>query len=165
MIPKWLEIATRYLGVQEVVGPGSNPTILRWAKQLGGWIKSFFVDDDIAWCALFVNACLDEAGFKGTNSLAARSFATWGLELAEPALGAVVVFSRKGGGHVGFYLGERKSDGAIRVRGGNQSNQVSDTWLPKSRLLTYRWPVDATLPTTGHVWLSATGGPLSVNEA
>ena len=161
--PAWLQVATGYLGTKEVTGKGSNPTILKWAKKAGGWIANFFTDDDIPWCALFVNACLDEAGLKGTGSLAARSFETWGRPLPEPALGAVLVFSRNGGGHVGFYLGENST--RFRVRGGNQGNAVSDTWILKSRLTAIRWPTAGTDPSGGPIQLADDGSPVSTNEA
>lgn len=161
--PLWLSIATGYLGTKEIVGKGSNPTILKWAKKAGGWIASYFTDDDVPWCALFVNACLDEAGLKGTNSLAARSFEKWGRPLDSPCLGAVMVFTRDGGGHVGFYIGE--NEGRFRIRGGNQGNAVSDTWILKKRLTAIRWPAAAADPKGGRILLADDGSPVSTNEA
>lgn len=162
MTPRWFEIAGSYLGQKEVVGKGSNPVILGWAQQFGGWIRSYFTDDDIPWCALFVNAVLKQAGLKGTNSLAARSFEKWGYRLDEPAVGAILVFGRNGGGHVGFYVAERKD--AFLVRGGNQGNAVTDTWISKSRLLAIRWPFTEPAPTSGPVFKDGSGA-LSKNEA
>ena len=163
--PSWLIIARSYLGVAEIPGPSSDPVIMRWAKNAGGWVKSFFVNDDIPWCALFVNNVLLEDGLKGTGTLAALDFKKWGVELKEPALGAIVVFQRPGGGHVGFYLGQR-ADGAVRVLGGNQSNAVTDNaWLAGNRLVSVRWPPDRPLPTSGPIRLAANGATLSTNEA
>jgi len=145
MTPVWVESAREYVGLREIPGPKSNETILGWAKKQGNWIASYFVNDEIPWCALFVNGVFDEVHIKGTGSLAAKSFATWGRGLHTPALGAVLVFnggpSRPGGGHVGFYLGERESDGAYLVLGGNQRNAVTDdTWIAQDRLIATRWP-------------------------
>jgi uncharacterized protein (TIGR02594 family) len=159
--PGWLQAATQLLGTREVVGPDSNPIIVGWTQRMQLWIRQYYTDDDIPWCALFVNHCLLEAGIKGTNSLAARSFETWGVPLGEPALGAVLVFTRAGGGHVGFYVGERAD--AFRVRGGNQSNTVSDTWVAKSRLTAIRWPASLPLPIGGRIALSVSGS-VSSNE-
>lgn len=163
VVPPWYLAATSYLGVKEVVGKGSNPIIIQWAKRAKGWIAGFFTDDDIPWCALFVNACLDEAGIKGTNSLAARSFQEWGQPCG-PMIGAVLVFQRLGGGHVGFYVGETAE--WYRVRGGNQGNKVSDTWIAKGRLIGMRWPTAVPLPVDGKpVLLAYDQVAASTNEA
>jgi uncharacterized protein (TIGR02594 family) len=161
--PRWLGVARRYQGTHEVPGPKSNPVILGWAKRLGGFIASYYRDDAIPWCALFVNAVLNEAGLKGTGSLAARSFEAWGERLAGPAPGAVLVFVRAGGGHVGFYVGE--SADAYRVLGGNQSDTVNETWVAKARLTAIRWPAGEPLPAIARIHLSRSGQKLSSNEA
>ena len=52
---------------------------------------------------------------------------------------------------------------AYRVRGGNQSDSVCDTWVAKDRLVGCRWPMGA--PVTGQK-INLTGtGELSKNEA
>lgn len=164
--PVWITIARKYLGTREVKGKGSNPAIMRWASRLGGWIKSFFKDDDIPWCALFVNGCLAEAQLRGTNSLAARSFENWGYSLTNPRYGAIVVFSRKGGGHVGFYMGEDPSGHKYRVLGGNQSDSVNETWISTDRLVAIRWPIEVPLlPWEGRRILQDNGETVSTNEA
>jgi uncharacterized protein (TIGR02594 family) len=160
--PRWLTIARSYLGTQEVVGKGSNAKILAMTKHFARWIKSFFKDDDTPWCALFVGHCLGDAGLEHTNSLAARSYETYGVP-CEPALGAIMVFARKGGGHVGFYTGETAT--AYRILGGNQSNAVNETWIAKNRHTATRWPAGEPLPTTGRITLASNGQPLSTNEA
>jgi uncharacterized protein (TIGR02594 family) len=162
MNPRWFDIAGSYLGTKEVVGKGSNPVIMGWAAKFGGWIASYFTDDDIPWCALFVNAVLKQSGIKGTGSLAARSFEAWGIKLTKPALGAILVFGRKGGGHVGFYVAENAT--AFLVRGGNQGNAVTDTWIDKSRLLAIRWPIGEPAPTSGPIKIDGTGA-VSQDEA
>lgn len=164
MEPNWLAIAKSYTGVQEVPGKGSNPKILEMAARFGGWVKSFFTDDDIPWCALFVGNCLIQDGLKSTGSMAALSYAQYGQHLDEPSLGAILVFSRKAGGHVGFYLGQ-KIDGTLRVFGGNQDNAVKASWISKDRLVAVRWPPDVPLPTSGVVILAGDGQPISSNEA
>jgi len=160
--PAWVSAALAYLGTKEVPGKGSNARILGMTKSFARWVKGFFTDDDIPWCALFVGACLADAGLPHTGSLAARSYETYGVP-CEPALGAIMVFARKGGGHVGFYMGERAN--AYRILGGNQSNTVSYTWIAKDRLTATRWPTDEPLPASGRIHLSSNGEPLSTNEA
>lgn len=157
----WLVTATELLGTTEVPGAASNPKIMDWAKKLGGWITSFYKDDSIPWCGLFVGHCFGVHGVKGPkNPLSALAWGDWGVKTT-PRLGAVLVFTRKGGGHVGFYVGETNT--AYLVRGGNQSDKVSDTWIAKDRLYACRWPegFDAV---TYPVYLTKSG-KLSTNEA
>ena len=60
----------------------------------------------------------------------------------QPIAGAVLVFSRGSGGHVGFAMGQ--DDTHLYVLGGNQSDAVTIARIAKSRLLGARWP--ATMP-------------------
>ena len=60
----------------------------------------------------------------------------------EPVIGAVLIFERGSGGHVGFAIGQ--DDTAFYVLGGNQSDAVTVARVAKSRLLGARWP--ATVP-------------------
>ena len=59
-----------------------------------------------------------------------------------PAPGAVLVFERGSGGHVGFAVGQ--DDTHFYVLGGNQSDAVTVARIGKPRLLGARWP--ATFP-------------------
>lgn len=168
--PIWLQIARRYDGLAEVPGPLSNPEILRMASAIGA--PAWYHNDDQPWCAVAMNAWLQEAGLPfATGSrgdyfdrLRALTFLEYGQPLAGPALGAIGVFGRpEGGAHVGLYLGQFKD--LIYVYGGNQSNKVCATWLRERRLKGWRWPPRTPLPTVGPILLSYTGQPLSVNEA
>ena len=60
----------------------------------------------------------------------------------EPIPGAVLVFARGSGGHVGFAVGQ--DDTHFYVLGGNQSDAVTVARIARSRLLGARWP--ATFP-------------------
>jgi hypothetical protein len=51
----------------------------------------------------------------------------------------ILVFKRPGGGHVGFYAGQR--DDAFLVFGGNEANMVNLVWIAKDRLVGARRPV------------------------
>ena len=133
------EIAKKHLGLKEIPGVNASPIIAgMFAKSGYPEVKS----DEVAWCAAFVGACLFDAGIKGTESLAARSYLKWGqaVDLKDAQPGDVVVFSRgkpdSWQGHVGFYAGE--TDKTINVLGGNQGNAVSYAAYPKSRLLGVR---------------------------
>lgn len=162
----WLAIARRYIGTREIPGPQSNPTILGWAKAIGGWVASWYRNDDTPWCALYVNAVLQQAGLpmSGTGAalVRAKSFLDYGTPLEEPALGCILVFDRAGGGHVGFYVGETLK--AYRVLGGNQSNTVNEAWLAKDRCVAMRWPPGVPCPSIGRKWLRPTDESLSTNE-
>lgn len=101
-----------------------------------------------AWCADFVNATMNKAGQKGTDSGMARSFMQWGQAVAEPQQGDVAVFSRGSDpskGHVGFF-DSVNPDGTIKVLGGNQSDSVSYGDYPAERLLGYRRPSPSLSP-------------------
>lgn len=87
---KWVDIARNELGVSEVAGKVARPRILEYFAAAGhAEVKS----DETAWCSAFVNFCMEQAGIKGTMSLAARSWLRWGKEVkAQP--GAVGVWPR-----------------------------------------------------------------------
>lgn len=137
--PAYLKKARSYLGIKETPGAAATAQILAFFAKAGHpGIKS----DETAWCAAFANACLEEAGYSGTKQLNARSFLTWGKEVKTPYPGVVTVFWRNSPesweGHVAFFLEEDAT--RVKVLGGNQGNQVTAQWYPKSQLLGYRTP-------------------------
>ncbi len=140
--PKWLDLAIAASGVKELAGEHDNPEILRYYRDAG---HPEIRHDEVAWCAAFSCAMLERAGVASPKTLSARDFMRWGKKLDAPRQGCICVFSRgdprRWQGHVGFFL-EEKGD-RIRILGGNQSDAVSAMWIPKSRLLGYRWPVTA----------------------
>ena len=85
----------------------------------------------------------DEAllGALGANPYWARNWLLFG-QAVQPITGAVLIFERSVGGHVGFAVGQ--DDTSFYVLGGNQSDAVTVAHVAKSRLLGARWP--ATLP-------------------
>lgn len=159
--PAWMARASRYLGIAETPGAASTPAIMGWRDHLRGWWRSWFTDDAQPWCALFVNACLAEAGISGTGTMRASDFTTWGEEV-DPQYGAVLVFSRPMGAHVGFYVAE--SAEAYLVRGGNQGDAVSDAWIAKRRRMASRWPTGVTRPVNGRRVILGPSARLSTNE-
>lgn len=164
-VPVWHREAQRLIGVKETPGAGNTATILGWAKGLGGFVASYFKADSIPWCGLFVGhvvATTLPAEALPANPLGARNWATFGRKLEVPATGAILVFSRTGGGHVGFYAGEDAD--AYHVLGGNQSDAVTIARVAKSRCIAIRWPSTGPAPTGGRVY-RALASTLSVNEA
>lgn len=159
----WLKTAESYLGTKEIVGPKHNATILGWAKRIGGWIASFYKSDEIPWCGLFVAECFNAHNYQvSQQSLSALAWADWG-QPSKLAPGAVLVFKRQGGGHVGFYVGEDNS--AYHVLGGNQSNSVSIARIAKDRLVAVRWPKESHPPVNEQRVIRSSFSSLSRNEA
>jgi uncharacterized protein (TIGR02594 family) len=172
-LPNTIREGLKLYGTQEVVGKGSNRTIIGWRDELNGAsttgkpIIVGFHDDDIPWCGLFaaivVYRRLRKIDEVVASPLWARNWAKYGVKSPLPSLGDVLVFTRGSGGHVGFYTGEDAT--AYHVLGGNQSNSVNITRIAKSRLLACRRPPYVTPPVAMKPFrLAATGG-LSTNEA
>ncbi len=154
------------LGTREAPGSANNPTILGWAKRLGTKVLGVIYNaDSVPWCGVFVGACLDEADIDSPLfAVRAKSWATWGGNLRPERLapGAVLVFERPGGGHVGFYVGEDAE--AYHVLGGNQGDSVTIARIDKARCIAHRWPKGQ--PVIGKpVKVAAGGRPMSKNEA
>lgn len=134
--PSWVRFARRYIGLAEIPGRESNPTIQRWLRSLRAW----WDDDSTPWCGTFVAHCLTESGCQPPAAwYRARAYLNWGLTLHIPAVGCVAVLDRKGGGHVGFVVG-RTYDGRIAILGGNQGDQVNVCGFDSARVLGWRWP-------------------------
>ncbi|MBU0801689.1 MAG: TIGR02594 family protein [Alphaproteobacteria bacterium] len=166
--PMWVLEARRWMGVKEVVGRGSNPKLMAAAKDLGPAVLGMdYQDDDTPWCGMimgfWIKTVLAEEPLPSIV-VRAKSWTSFGIGLDKPSVGAVLVFGRTGGGHVGLYVGE--DDTHYHVLGGNQSNMVSVMRIAKDRLLPggIRWPRTVPAPRTGPLHLTAGGAPVSRNE-
>lgn len=161
--PRILVEALKTYGVAEKPGPGSNPSILKWAENVG--LDRVYKSDETAWCGLWMAYVAKQAGWDDpVNPLWARNWLNFGTPQKKAALGDVLVFSRGSGGHVGLYVGE--DDTAYHVLGGNQSNRVTIKRIAKSRLLGIRrcpWRINQP-PNVRPIKLAAKGS-LSTNEA
>ena len=138
---KWVDIARAEKGIKERPGDDDNPRILEYLSTVN--IPRNNCHDEVPWCSAFVNWVFLRAGIAGTNSAVARSWLRWGLKLAEPRPGCVVILSRGTHGwqgHVGFYVGRRA--GYVIVLGGNQNNEVSEKMYEADRVLGYVWPAE-----------------------
>ncbi|MCW5692872.1 MAG: TIGR02594 family protein [Pseudolabrys sp.] len=105
------------------------------------------------WCATFMNMVLAKAGYSGTNSDAARSFAQYGRRVSEPRVGAIAVLTRgKNGGHVGVVSGIDANGNPIIISG-NHGRKVGEAIYPRSRVIAYVMPTDrrATTQVAGNV--------------
>jgi hypothetical protein len=169
VLPKTIAESLPLIGVQEIVGKGSNKTILAWRDELNlaGVKITGYGDDDIPWCGLFAAIIayrrMNSAAEVVKDPLWARNWAKYGTKSAAAGLGDVLVFVRNGGGHVGFYVAEDST--AYHVIGGNQGNKVSITRIAKDRCIAVRRPLYSTVPSSVKPYHVKAAGDLSANEA
>jgi uncharacterized protein (TIGR02594 family) len=156
----WMDEAKAMMGRHELT---HNAELRAFLKSDGATLGD---PAKLPWCGDFVQTCIrlglpDEPfpGDLGANPYWARNWMLLGKE-TPLTYGAVVVFSRDGGGHVGFCVGGDAS--TVAVLGGNQSNTVSIARLSRSRLLGARWP--STFPARPII-LPSPAGAMSHNEA
>lgn len=172
---KWLE-STKELpwvivqglkefGTWEYAKEEDNPKIVGWADEVGSWEKTIYTKDSIPWCGLFVAVICKRAKKKVVkNYLRALSWASFGKDIPtdEAGLGDVLTFTRKGGGHVGFYIAE--DDTAYHVLGGNQGDQVNIKRIAKSRVYSVNRPKYNNTPKSVKKYFMDAKGVLSDNE-
>jgi uncharacterized protein (TIGR02594 family) len=92
------------------------------------------------WCARFMNMVLQHSGYRGTGSDLARSFASYGLRVSGPQIGAIAVMGRRGGGgHVGVVSGIDAGGNPIVVSG-NNGNRVREAPISGNRIYAYVMP-------------------------
>lgn len=162
--PKHLLAALATFGTREKKGKGSNPVILQWASNVGGWVKDWYKDDDTPWCGLAMAEWFRVAGRAiPNNCLQALAWSTIGTKRVGPALlGDILTFTRSGGGHVGLYVGEDEL--TYHVLGGNQGDRVCVAQLGKGRLYAVRRPPYHVQPANvRRIFLTSTG-EVSTNE-
>jgi uncharacterized protein (TIGR02594 family) len=138
----WITEAKTTLGRHEA---RDRNWLMDWLKRDG---RSLGDPSKNPWCGDFVETCIRMAlpdepllGALGTNPYWARNWLLFG-QAVQPVTGAVLIFERGSGGHVGFAVGQ--DDTHLYVLGGNQSDAVTIARIAKSRLLGARWP--ATYP-------------------
>lgn len=122
-VPRHLAIARGELGTNEIRGARDNARVVEYHQTTTLRAR----DDETAWCSSFVNWTMAQAGIRGTDSAAARSWLNWGqavpINAASVRPGDVIVFPRGNNpaqGHVAI-VSEVLDDGRVRVVGGNQS--------------------------------------------
>jgi uncharacterized protein (TIGR02594 family) len=107
---------------------GSNPKIINCYKSVGFNINS----DSTPWCAGFAGWVLKMCCLPSLKTLSSLAYKGYGtpVPLSDPSkwrLNDVVIFSRTGGGHIGFFRGYNPKTGAIKILGGNQSDNLTET--------------------------------------
>jgi uncharacterized protein (TIGR02594 family) len=106
---------------------GSNPRILGCYSAVGVPQTT----DQTPWCAAFVGNTLKKVGASAIKTLSSLAYQNYGtaVSLTDKSkwrLNDIIVFSRAGGGHVGFFRGYNKSNGSVLVAGGNQSDSLTE---------------------------------------
>lgn len=169
--PSLIRAAVPLFGTLETPGKGDNPVIIDWAHEVEkaiGVAHLGYSADSIPWCGLYVAVVAVRAGWTDTipkTPLWAKSWKTFGVDASkEPSFGDILVFTRNGGGHVGFYVGEGKN--YFHVLGGNQSDAVTITRIAKARLYAVRRPKwRIAQPASVKPIFLGSSGSISSNEA
>ena len=112
---------------------GANPLILACYNSVGFKFK----DDKTPWCAGFAGNILKRAGLPALKTLSSLAYRTYGTDVPinDPSkfrLNDIVIFTRDGGGHIGFFRGYNPSTGALLIAGGNQADNLTEVGFRKS---------------------------------
>jgi uncharacterized protein (TIGR02594 family) len=168
-VAPWLSTMRALTGTKEAPSSKDNPFIIEMAHEIVrrypdlkgnvGWYNH----DSIPWCGLQMGYVMAVNGIRPCAApLSALAWASWGQKLKVPAPGAVLVYSRTGGGHVTLY--ESEDSTYYYCRGGNQADSVNITKIPKSRAIkAIRWPAGVPLPTAGRK-IGATGNAVKAGS-
>jgi uncharacterized protein (TIGR02594 family) len=147
----WMRIAQRYEGLRERTDDGKLAQVVRDFFRFTRF-PPHLVNERTSWCAAFACTVLEIAGLESPHSAKARHFLDWGLPLARPVYGSILVFSRgpleiDERGHVGFCARELVLHaGDVACLAGNQDNAVCTRRKKLDRLLGVRWPKEWPLP-------------------
>ena len=159
----WITEAKTALGRNEA---RDRNWLMDWLKRDG---RTLGDPSKNPWCGDFVETCIrmglpDEPllGALGTNPYWARNWLLFG-QTVQPITGAVLIFERGSGGHVGFAVGQ--DDTHFYVLGGNQSDAVNIKRIAKGRLYAARRPAYRAQPANVRRISLAANGALSANEA
>jgi uncharacterized protein (TIGR02594 family) len=162
--PRLVREALALLGIIEIAGPGNNPVIINWAKETNTPADNWYNSDSIPWCGLFMAVVAQRAEWPVVaEPLRALSWATFGKKVTKAVLGDVLTFKRKGGGHVGIYVGETLD--SYYVLGGNQSDKVCMTRIAKARIYSINRPLYKVVPASAIQYVYTSQGTLSTDEA
>jgi uncharacterized protein (TIGR02594 family) len=112
---------------------GTNPLIIACYKAVG----FNYSNDSTPWCAGFAGNVLKRAGAPALKTLSSLAYSNYGVDvpISNPAqfrLNDIVIFTRQGGGHIGFFRGYNPSTGALLIAGGNQADNLNEVGFRKS---------------------------------
>jgi uncharacterized protein (TIGR02594 family) len=126
-----------------------------WARRLGRRVR--YHADATPWCGLCIGHVIASTLPKErlpNNILSALEWAKFGRSLPGPAIGAIGVKRRRGGGHVFLYAGESPDGSLVYALGGNQSDRINVIPIRKREIFAWRWPSTAPSPSGGKVVIS-----------
>lgn len=160
----WVIEFEKVLGWHEV---RDRDRLSKWLRSDG---KTLGDPSKLPWCGdamqtALLRALPDEPmpGDLGKNPYWALNWQFLGKK-TPPVYGAVGVFKRPSGGHVGVLIGQDET--AFLVLGGNQSDAITNgAWIDKKRLVDARWPSSYHNPRFALPTLRRGGAALSTNEA
>lgn len=159
----WIVEGKKVFGLHEI---NDNKVLKEW---LVSDRRTLGDSKALPWCGDYVETAIKKSLPKETfhvklneNPYWARNWLLFGVDCNPPTYGAIIVFSRGNGGHVGFVVGEDNTD--YYVLGGNQSNAVTITRISKSRYLGSRWPSTFKNPNIPLPKMSSTNIPRTTNE-
>jgi uncharacterized protein (TIGR02594 family) len=167
--PSILVEALKHVGTLEHK-EGNNPSIIKWAQEIGGKLADVYTADSIPWCGLFMAIVVKRA--RGAHEIVkdplwALNWGTYGEKAECAKLGDILVFVRRTStgakaGHVGIYVGE--DEDAYHVLGGNQKDAVNIARIAKDRLYTIRRIPYKVMPKNVRTINLPKTGKLSTNE-
>ena len=167
--PKMIVEALKLFGTLESAGTANNPTIIEWAREVGGKVEDVYRADSIAWCGLFMAVVAKRAGKAlPVDPLWALNWGTFGTATTQPMLGDVLTFIRRTAdghraGHVALYIGEDAE--RYHILGGNQNDRVCIITKPKSSLYqARRTPYNVMPANVRKITLSGVGGITGASE-
>lgn len=160
-MPLWLAEMTRRMGLHEQRDKATLSQWLRAGAFLGDPSK-------LPWCGDAVETCivktLDEP--VPGNPFWAQAWKDFGQDAGGPICGAIgVIRWNQRAGHVGIVVDYDPKRKRVKLRGGNQSNAVTDAWFPLSKFIAFRWPNSAPIAeypfVSGH---AGSGGGVSATR-
>jgi uncharacterized protein (TIGR02594 family) len=149
-LPPWMHVAYAEIGQRETTGRGANERIVSYLNTCPYLRRNRRAEsDETAWCAAFINWCLQRGGLAGLDTDdagLARRWARYGCALPGPRLGAIAVIYRAAahsdtatGNHVGFVVAGGIGN-SVTLLGGNQGDQVVIREYRGWDLVALRWP-------------------------
>jgi len=138
--PLWLTVSLSHLGLHEGVGAKDNPELIADIRT----VANDYQHDATPWCAGWVSFCLAKSGEKPSSQpLWALSYCDTKnqpiVRLQGPALGAIAVKTRNGGGHVTFVAGRTRGN-TLACCGGNQNDEVNVSPYAEAAFIGFFWP-------------------------
>ena len=165
VVPPWVTIMNKWMYTEEVK---HNAELRKFLKSDG---RALGDPAKLPWCGDWMETCVklslpDEPfpGKLGENPYWALNWQYLGGK-SKLRYGAMLVIKRPKGGHIAVAVGYDPKRKRIRMRGGNQSNMVKDSWIDEQRVRHIRKPKTWKTKLTPIPIMNSKGAVLSRNEA